>query len=102
MANTQVSDRMDLNQFVLSMVSKQHGISHSIQAHPVNSSDKKTILQAIQRVKESIDFEDDGYFVDDSAIYSEENLILRNYTIELIAGKTFSTKNAKRLIGEIL
>lgn len=66
--------RMDLNQFVLSMVSNQHGIPIFVQAHSGNSSDKKTILQAIQRVKEGLDFNDDAYFVADSALYSEENI----------------------------
>ena len=66
--------RMDLNQFVLSMVSNQHGIPLFVQAHSGNSSDKKTILQAIQRVKEGLDFSDDVYFVADSALYSEENI----------------------------
>jgi transposase len=66
--------RMDLNQFVLSMVSNQHGIPLFVQAQSGNSSDKKTILQAIQRVKEGLDFKDSSYFVADSAIYSEENL----------------------------
>lgn len=66
--------RMDLNQFVLAMVSNQHGIPLFVQAHSGNSSDKKTILRAIQRVKGGLDFKDDTYFVADSAIYSEENL----------------------------
>jgi transposase len=64
--------RMDLNQFVLSMVSNQHGIPIFVQAHSGNSSDKKTILQAIQRVKEGLNFNDDAYFVADSALYSDE------------------------------
>jgi transposase len=66
--------RMDLNQFVLSLVSNQHGIPIFVQAHSGNSSDKKTILQAIQKVKEGLDFNDDAYFVADSALYSEENI----------------------------
>ena len=66
--------RMDLNQFVLSMVSNQHGIPMFVQAHSGNSSDKKTIIEAIRRVKEGLDFNDDTYFVADSALYSYENI----------------------------
>jgi transposase len=66
--------RMDLNQFVLSLVSNQHGIPIFVQAHSGNSSDKKTILQEIQKVKEGLDFNDDAYFVADSPLYSEENI----------------------------
>jgi transposase len=66
--------RMDLNQYVLSMVSNQNGIPLFVKAHSGNSSDKKTILQAIKRVKDGLDFSDNAYFVADSAIYSQENL----------------------------
>ena len=65
---------MDLNQYVLSMVSNQNGIPLFVKAHSGNSSDKKTILQAIKRVKDGLDFSDNAYFVADSAIYSQENL----------------------------
>jgi transposase len=66
--------RMDLNQYVLSMVANQHGIPFFVKAHSGNASDKKTILQAFKTIKDGLNFEDNTYFVADSAIYSNDNL----------------------------
>lgn len=66
--------RPDLKQFIISMISNQQGIPLFVKAHSGNSSDKKTILQAIQRIKGGLQLADDVYFVADSALYSEENI----------------------------
>lgn len=50
------------------------GIMADGENHSGNSSDKKTILQAIKKVKEGLDLSDDAYFVADSAIYSQKKL----------------------------
>jgi transposase len=90
--------RMDLNQYVLSMVSNQHGIPLFVRAHSGNSSDKKTILQAIKRVKEGLDLSDDAYFVADSAIYSQENLNHLGQDIAWITRVPATIKEAKALL----
>lgn len=90
--------RMDLNQFVLSMVSNQHGIPIFVQAHSGNSSDKKTILQAIQRVKEGLNFNNDAYFVADSALYSKENINHLGKKISWITRVPATIRAAKELL----
>ena len=39
-----------------------------------NSSDKETIVEAMKRLKENIEFPDDVYFIADSSLYSEDNV----------------------------
>ena len=90
--------RMDLNQFVLSMVSNQHGIPIFVQAHSGNSSDKKTIIEAIRRVKEGLDFDDDAYFVADSALYSYENINHLGEKISWITRVPATVSEAKDLL----
>ena len=90
--------RMDLNQFVLSMVSNQHGIPMFVQAHSGNSSDKKTIIEAIRRVKEGLDFNDDTYFVADSALYSYENINQLGDKISWITRVPATISEAKDLL----
>jgi transposase len=89
---------MDLNQFVLSMVSNQHGIPIFVQAHSGNSSDKKTIIEAIRRVKEGLDFDDDAYFVADSALYSYENINHLGEKISWITRVPATISEAKDLL----
>jgi transposase len=90
--------RMDLNQYVLSMVSNQHGIPLFVKAHSGNSSDKKTILQAIKKVKEGLDLSDDAYFVADSAIYSQKNLNHLGQGITWITRVPATINEAKALL----
>ena len=90
--------RMDLNQFVLSMVSNQHGIPLFVKAHSGNSSDKKTILQAIRKVKEGLDLNDAAYFVADSAIYSQKNLDHLGQDIAWITRVPATINEAKDLL----
>jgi transposase len=71
--------RWDLKQFILSMVTNQCGIPLFVQAHSGNESDKKTIVQAIQKLKSNLDFTDKVYFVADSAFFSSKNIDLLGY-----------------------
>jgi transposase len=66
--------RWDLKQFVLSMVTNQCGIPLFVQAHSGNKSDKKTIIETIEKLKSNLNFSDKIYFVADSAFYSSENI----------------------------
>jgi transposase len=66
--------RWDLKQFVLSMVTNQCGIPLFVHAHSGNKSDKKTIIETIEKLKSNPNFNDKIYFVADSAFYSAENI----------------------------
>jgi len=50
--------RWDLKQFVLAMVSNQHGMPLFVQAHSGNKSDKKSIMESIQYIRENLDLDD--------------------------------------------
>jgi len=74
--------RFDLKQFVLSMVTNQCGIPLFVKAHSGNKSDKKTIIETIQKLKSNLSFNDKMYFVADSAFFSSENInLLGNSTL---------------------
>jgi transposase len=66
--------RWDLKQFVLSMVTNQHGIPLFAQPYSGNESDKKILLETIQKVKLNLNLEDKAYYVADSAFYTGPNL----------------------------
>ena len=66
--------RWDLKQFVLSMVTTQHGIPLFTQPYSGNESDKKILLETIQKVKQNLNLEDKAYYVADSAFYTGPNL----------------------------
>jgi transposase len=66
-------NRPDLKQFVMSMITNQHGIPLFVQTYSGNKSDKKSIIESIQRLRKGICLPD-AYVIADSAIYSEENI----------------------------
>jgi len=66
--------RWDLKRFVLSLVVNQHGIPIFARSLDGNESDKETLLNTIQSLKESFTFNPDVIFLGDSALYSEKNV----------------------------
>lgn len=66
--------RWDLKQFVLAMVTNQHGIPLFTQPYSGNESDKKILLETIQRVKQNLNLDDKAYYIADSAFYTGPNL----------------------------
>lgn len=58
------------------MVTNQCGIPLFVQAHSGNKSDKKTIIETIQKLKSNLNFSDKIYFMADSAFFSSENISL--------------------------
>ena len=58
----------------MGMIVNQHGMPLFTQAYSGNSSDKETIVEAMKRLKENIEFPDDVYFIADSSLYSEDNV----------------------------
>ena len=66
--------RWDLKQFVLAMVTNQHGIPLFTQPYSGNESDKKILLETIRKVQENLNLEDKAYYIADSAFYTAPNL----------------------------
>ncbi len=77
--------RWDLNRFVLSLVVNQHGIPIFARAHDGNESDKETLLETIQSLKESFTFDPDIIFMGDSALYTEKNVHSLGYHTKWIS-----------------
>ncbi len=66
--------RWDLNRFVLSLVSNQHGVPLYMKALSGNSSDKKSLVETVEYVRSQLCFDTPVYYVADSAFYTDENL----------------------------
>jgi len=66
--------RTDLKRFVLGLVTNQFGLPLFAKAYSGNKSDKKSILEMIQKTQQAIDLDDKSYWIADSALYTEENI----------------------------
>src|SRR5664280_1169504 len=66
--------RWDLKQFVLCLIVNQQGVPLFMNTHSGNSSDKKTILEAITSLKSVLRHENKVYYVADSSFYTEDNI----------------------------
>jgi transposase len=58
------------------MVTNQFGLPLFAKAYSGNKSDKKSIMEMIQKTQQAIDFDDESYWIADSALYTEENIKL--------------------------
>jgi transposase len=95
-------NRMDLKRFVLGMVVNQHGVPLFMQSFSGNKSDKKSLPEMIQKLRESISLDDSSYWVADSAIYSEENLKLLGNDLHWLTRVPETVGAAKDLISSEL
>jgi transposase len=66
--------RSDLKQFILSMVTNQHGLPLFAEAKSGNASDKKTLIDTFSQLRKSLTFESSAYYIADSAVYTEDNI----------------------------
>ena len=66
--------RDDLKQFVISLVTNQHGIPVFMTPLSGNMSDKKSLLKSIQAVRENLVTDQKIYHMADSAFYTEDNI----------------------------
>jgi len=66
--------RDDLKQFVISLVTNQHGIPMFMAPLSGNISDKKSLLKSIQAVRQNLVTDQKIYHMADSAFYTEENI----------------------------
>jgi transposase len=66
--------RKDLNQFLISLVTTQHGIPIFMEPLSGNESDKKSLLRSIQAVRANLVTNDIIYHMADSAFYTKQNI----------------------------
>ena len=91
-------NRVDLKRFVLGMIVNQSGIPLFMQPFSGNKSDKKSLIEMIQRLRNSISLDDSAYWVADSAIYTEENLNLLGTDLHWITRMPETVGEAKALV----
>lgn len=94
--------RWDLKQFILSMVTNQYGVPLFVEAHSGNKSDKKTLIETIEKLKSNLNFSDRTYFVADSAFFSSENINLLGDRTLWITRVPSTVGEAKQLLNQDL
>lgn len=90
--------RADLKQFVLSMVTNQHGLPLFVEAKSGNASDKKTIIDTISKLRKNLTFETSAYYIADSALYNENNIQRLGDDIKWITRVPATINEAKELL----
>lgn len=90
--------RTDLKRFVLGLVTNQHGLPLFAKAYSGNASDKKSIMEMIQKTQQAIKFDDDCYWIADSALYTEENIRLLGTDTKWITHVPATVGEAKKLL----
>ncbi|MDX8549465.1 IS1634 family transposase [Methanospirillum sp. J.3.6.1-F.2.7.3] len=66
--------RNDLKQFIISLVTNQHGIPLFMEPLSGNISDKKTLIRTILEVRQNLITDETVYHMADSAFYSADNI----------------------------
>lgn len=80
------------------MVTNQHGIPLFTQPYSGNESDKKILLETIQKVKQNLNLEDKAYYVADSAFYTALNLQTLGHHTFWISHPPATIDEVKRLL----
>jgi len=68
--------RTDLKRFVLGLVTNQSGLPLFTEAFSGNESDKKSLIEMIQKTQCALDLDDKSFWIADSALYTEDNIKL--------------------------
>jgi len=90
--------RDDLKQFVISLVTNQHGIPVFMAPLSGNKSDKKSLLKSIQAVRESLVTDQKIYHMADSAFYTEDNIRSLGWQCHWISHVPLTITEAKTLV----
>jgi transposase len=90
--------RIDLKRFVLGIVANQHGLPLFTKAYSGNASDKKSIIEMIQKTQQAINLDDESYWTADSALYTEENIKLLGTGTRWITRVPATLREAERLL----
>jgi transposase len=85
--------RTDLKRFVLGLVTNQFGLPLFSKAYSGNESDKRSIIDMIQKTQQAINLDDKSYWIADSALYTEEN-------IKLLGTETIWITHVPATVGE--
>ncbi len=87
-----------MKRFVLGLVTNQHGLPLFAKAYSGNASDKKSIMEMIQKTQQAVKFDDECYWIADSALYTEENIRLLGTETKWITHVPATVGEAKRLL----
>jgi len=90
--------RMDLKQFVLSLVTNQDGIPLFAKAHSGNASDRNTIIESFLKIKSGLNLEDCAYYIADSAVYTEPNIRMLGREMKWITRVPATIKECEMLL----
>jgi transposase len=90
--------RADLKQFVLSMVTNQHGLPLFVEAKSGNASDKNTIIDTISKLRRNLTFDSSSYYIADSALYTKDNIQKLGDGIRWITRVPATINEAKALL----
>mgnify|MGYP000897922604 CR=1 FL=1 len=94
--------RMDLKRFVLGLVTNQSGIPLFAKAYSGNESDKKSIMEMIQKTQQAIKLDDGCYWIADSALYTKENIRLMGTETKWITHVPATVSEVERLLNSDL
>jgi len=90
--------RSDLKQFIISLVTNQHGIPLFMEPLSGNVSDKKTLLRTIEEVRKNLVTDETVYHMADSAMYSAENICKLGQQCYWITRVPETIKEAKHIV----
>jgi transposase len=90
--------RMDLKRFVLGLVTNQFSLPLFAKAFSGNESDKNSIISTIQKTQQALNFDDENFWVADSALYTENNIRLLGTEIKWITHVPATVGDIERLI----
>ena len=90
--------RTDLKRFVLGLVTNQFGLPIYTEAFSGNESDKKSMIKMIQKTQRSINLDDKGYWIADSALYTEDNIKLLGTEMRWITRAPATLEEIEKLL----
>lgn len=93
--------RPDLKQLILALITTKDGIPLFSNTYSGNSSDREIFTDAVTSVDcylKALDIPQDFVYIADSALYTKENLLNRNFNIKWITRITENFKRAKQLV----
>ena len=90
--------RSDLKQFIISLVTNQHGIPLFMEPLSGNESDKKTLLRTIEEVRKNLITDEDIYHMADSAFYSSDSVSTMGQHCFWISRVPETIKEAQKIV----
>ena len=91
--------RNDLKQFIINLVTNQHGIPLFMEPLSGNISDKKTLIRTIKEVRTNLITDETVYHMADSAVYSAESIASLGQLCFWITRVPETIKEAQNIVG---